>query len=134
MPKRKRRWFRFSLKAFLVVLTVFCVWLGLLVYRVNKQKEVVRWVKEQGGKVDYEIRWDQDNRFIDHAKPPGPEWLRELIGVYYFADVVNVDFTAVLELEHIEPLVKMKGVLIVLDKKQQVTVRKELKDRVLRSN
>ncbi len=48
-PKRKRRWLRYSLRTFVVVLTVFCVWLGALVYRVNQQKEAVQWVKEQGG-------------------------------------------------------------------------------------
>ena len=45
-PKRKRRWFRFSLRTFVVLLTVFCVWLGLLVYRVNKQREAAQWVKK----------------------------------------------------------------------------------------
>ena len=43
--KRKRRWFRFSLKTFLVLVTLFCVlmaFLGTLVYRVNKQKEAVQ--------------------------------------------------------------------------------------------
>jgi len=54
-PKRKRRWLRYSLRTFLVVLTVFCVWLGALVYRVNKQREAVQWVKDHGGEVYYEF-------------------------------------------------------------------------------
>ena len=29
--------------------------------------------------------------FTDDAQPPGPEWLRELIGVDYFAEVQKVD-------------------------------------------
>ena len=57
-PKRKRRWFRFSLKTFVVVLTVFCVWLGLLVHRVNKQKEAVQWVKDMPDSRD-KRRWYQ---------------------------------------------------------------------------
>ena len=90
-PKRKRRWFRFSLKMFVVVLTVFCVWLGLLVHRVNKQKEAVQWVKDQGGAVFYDFEWNVEGGQIDDPQPPGPDWLRELIGVDYFADVVKVN-------------------------------------------
>ncbi|MCH7725624.1 MAG: hypothetical protein IH991_03960 [Planctomycetes bacterium] len=32
-PKRKRRWLRYSLRTFVLVLTVFGVWLGLLAQR-----------------------------------------------------------------------------------------------------
>ena len=44
--QRWKRWFKFSLTTFAVVLTVFCVWLGLLEYRVNKQRDAVQWVRE----------------------------------------------------------------------------------------
>ena len=80
--KRKRRWFRFSLKTFVVVLTVFCVWLGLLVYRVNKQREVIQWVKDHRGTVRYDFEWDEEKQSsILDPEPPGPDWLRELIGI-----------------------------------------------------
>ena len=59
-PKRKRRWFRFSLKTFVVVLTVFCVWLGLVAYRVHKQKRAVQWVKEHRGVVYYDCQVSVD--------------------------------------------------------------------------
>ena len=92
-PKRKRRWLRYSLRTFLVLLTVFGVWLGLLVFRVNKQKEAVQWVKDHGGKVYYDFEMDESLTAppFHHRQPPGPEWLRRLIGIDYFANVVGVD-------------------------------------------
>ena len=90
-PKGKRRWLRYSLRTFVVVLTVFGVWLGLLVHRVNMQKEAVQWVKDHGGGIAYDFEWDEVKKsLIDDAKPPGPDWLRKLIGIDYFADVVIV--------------------------------------------
>ncbi len=44
----KRRFLRFSLRAMLVVLTVFGVWLGVQVNRANNQKATVRWLEENG--------------------------------------------------------------------------------------
>jgi hypothetical protein len=29
-PKRKRRWFQFSLRSLLIVVTLLCVWLGMI--------------------------------------------------------------------------------------------------------
>ncbi len=94
-PKRKRRWFSFSLKTFLVLVTLFCVlmaFLGSLVFRVNKQKEAVQWVQDYRGIVYYDFEWDPEDGRIDEAKLPGPDWLRELIGLDYLADVVVVEF------------------------------------------
>ncbi|MCH7725471.1 MAG: hypothetical protein IH991_03155 [Planctomycetes bacterium] len=150
-PKRKRRWFRFSLKTFVVLLTVFCVWLGLLAYRVNKQKEAVQWVRDHRGKVYYDFQWDEvKESSIDDAEPPGPDWLRNLIGVDYFSDVayvyipsakvddigplrdltdLRVDLSGT-QVSDLSPFVKMKGVTIYLDSEQQVAVPEELKGRV----
>ena len=93
-PKRKRRWFRFSLKTFLVLVTLFCVlmaFLSALVYRVNKQREAVQWVQDHGGSVYYDFEWNEKELWLaSDRRPPGPDWLRELIGIDYFADVVFV--------------------------------------------
>ena len=154
-PKRKRRWFRFSLKTFLVLVTLFCVlmaFLGALVYRVNKQREAVQWVKEHGGEIYYDYQWELSEGVIDDPDPPGPDWLRDLIGIDYFADVVFVDFDDT-EIEDIEslreltqlqilnlkgtqvsdltPFMGMKYVTIVLDDGHEMTIPEELKDRVL---
>lgn len=113
-PRRKRRWLRYSLRTFLLLLTVFAVWLGLLVNRVNKQRETVNWVKEMGGTVYYDFQWDLEEPYSMPfpGKPPGPDWLRELIGVDYFADVLIVvlddtrvsDITPLQNLPHLNAL------------------------------
>jgi len=39
-----RRWFRFSLRTFFVVLTIFGVWLGVQVKWVRDRKEAIKWL------------------------------------------------------------------------------------------
>ena len=76
--KRKRRWLRYSLRTFVVVLTVFCVlmaWLGALVYRVNKQKEAVQWVRDEGGTVYY----DYPITFPLYNSPPALTPMRNVL-------------------------------------------------------
>ena len=49
-------------------------------------------MKDHGGIVDYDFQFEVDELLVD-VEPPGPEWLRELIGVDYFADVTYVDLS-----------------------------------------
>ena len=62
------------MKTFLVALTVFGVWLGLLVHRVNQQKEAVAPVEEHGFTLaDFlpdrivlrQFRWDVNSQPLD---------------------------------------------------------------------
>ena len=86
----KRRFMRYNLRAMLVVLTAFGVWLGVQVNRVKRQKEVVQWVEENGGKATYNWQFDENDRYSDKTKPPGPAWLQRQIGDEYFQSVVAV--------------------------------------------
>ena len=106
--KRKRRWLAYSMKTFLLLLTGFAIWLGLLVHRVNNQKEAVQWEREHGGSVRYDFQYDEYDEFYlkKGAEPPGPDWLRELIGIDYFADVLRVDFVGV-EVNDLTPLASL---------------------------
>lgn len=112
--KRKRSYLRYSLRTFLVLLTVFSVWLGLLVHDVNKQKNAVQWVRDLddiGCEVYYDFEWDANTGGrVNDADPPGPDWLRELIGVDYFADVVKVDvnYTEVSDLRPLRALNELR--------------------------
>ncbi len=40
-PPSHRRWFRFSLRTFLVLLTLFCVWLGIQVQWIKDRHDVL---------------------------------------------------------------------------------------------
>jgi hypothetical protein len=92
-PKQpKRSWwrFRFSLKWLLLIVTAVCVWLGIISYRANRQRDAVAYIVNHDGGVSYAHAWDYSGRFpqeIKGATPPGPAWLRNLIGDHYFFDV-----------------------------------------------
>jgi len=91
----KRRWLRFSLRSFVIVLTIMCVWIGWYVYRVQQQREAVRWVEENGGKVYYDHEasiFPSTYGFLFHdSQPPvTPKWLLNVLDVNYFSSVVHV--------------------------------------------
>ena len=77
----KRRFFRYSLRTLMLVVTLICVWLGITVKRAREQRSAVEAIQKLGGDVYYE------HQFINSNDPPGPEWLRQLIGDEYFFSV-----------------------------------------------
>src|SRR5262245_35817365 len=44
-----RRWLRYSLRTLLVLVTVFCLWLGWQVRIVHKRKAALREIEDAGG-------------------------------------------------------------------------------------
>jgi hypothetical protein len=101
---QNRRWWRpgVSLKMALVLLTAFCLWLGMVVAPALRQERIVRAVEEAGGEVSYDYEWDAEVREMIEwdgiggqgpaPEPPGPRWLRKLVGKHYFCNVVYVSF------------------------------------------
>lgn len=81
----KRRFLRVSLRTLLLLLTAGCIWIGWKVDKAHKQRAAVAWVKETGGEAYYDYE-----RNTDHPMPPGPAWLRELIGIDLLSDVTLV--------------------------------------------
>ena len=88
-PKSHRRWFRFSLRTMMIVVTLLCIGMGVTAYRANRQRKAVETIKKAGGSVGYDYQTDGDGWPIS-GDPPGPAWLRNLIGIDYFATVVSV--------------------------------------------
>jgi Leucine Rich repeat len=85
MPKRKRRWFQFSLRTLLIftlICAVACAWLARRVDQKRKELQAVDALVELGGRVDY------GSGFGDAS---GPAWLRQLLGDNFFNDVFYVD-------------------------------------------
>ena len=69
-PKRKRRFFSYSLRGLFIVVTILCVALGYWSHRANRQQAVVKWVKENGGAVYYDYELDEEGRLISYQGGP----------------------------------------------------------------
>jgi hypothetical protein len=90
----RRRWLRFSLRTFLLLLTALCVWMGIVVVNAGRQKRAIDSISAAGGTVyfDYEqLAPDQDYLLIKpNAEVPGPAWLRGIVGDEFFRSPVGV--------------------------------------------
>jgi Leucine-rich repeat (LRR) protein len=94
---RKRRWFQFSLRTLLALVVVAAIGLGFLavpMHRARAQREAVEALLQAGADVeyDYQRQTDAAGSWVYCAEPPGPEWLRKILGNDFFADVVDVSF------------------------------------------
>ena len=91
-PKRRRRWVQFSLRTLLVFVTLCAVassWFVVKMKQVKKRREAVKAIMEAGGSVRYEY---SVNAQLSGStpKPPGPAWIRKLLGDDFFATVLGV--------------------------------------------
>lgn len=92
--KRLRIHFRFSLRSLLALVFVVGVvfWYSS---RAKRQWNSVNWVLKNGGDVVYDHNYDRVNSFARPRKfhtldspPPGPDWLRDFIGIDFLDSVV----------------------------------------------
>ena len=88
-----RRWLQFSLRTFLIVVTLLAMGLGYVSFRAREQRAAVARIQELGGHVQYDYQWGPNPK----PSPPGWPWLRRLVGDEYFQEVarVNLDKTKV---------------------------------------
>ena len=91
-PKPGRRWFRFSLRTLVLAVTLFCIWLGVTANRANRRRQAVETLRKSKIEVLYDYEADENGYRIPQPSPspPGPDWLRDVIGVDYFATAVGV--------------------------------------------
>jgi WD40 repeat protein len=92
-PPRRRRWLRFSLRAMLLIIAVFAIWLGFKTKNARDQRAALTAIRQAGGTpyFDYQLVKNKTDWDLT-AKAPGPDWLRNLLGEEYFAEVVGVGF------------------------------------------
>jgi hypothetical protein len=86
-----RRWFRFSLSALLVAIALLSVWLASVSSGARRQKWAVDVLKGTGVQLVYDYQVGSDGSPLPDAEqnPPGPAWLRNLVGIDYVANVVR---------------------------------------------
>ena len=81
-PKRKRRWFQFSLQTLLILVIIVaipCAFLGRKLERKRIERAVVQEIVGLGGWAGYD-EVDEQQR---------PLWLRNLLGEHFFSEVVS---------------------------------------------
>lgn len=83
IPVPRRRRFQFSLRTFLVLVTIGTLWLGRQVERARSQREVITELRGQG-QVYHEHWLDARGGWDTRLPAPGPSWLRRLVGDEYF--------------------------------------------------
>lgn len=96
VPERRRA--QFSLGTLLALVTLFCVWLGLLVNRAHLQRDAVVALRSIGAHVtyDHELGRDPTDDPVedDDEAPPRPWGLRDWLGVDMVRNVEAVEFSA----------------------------------------
>jgi hypothetical protein len=86
-----RRWLRFSLRTFLLLVTVLCIWLGLKVNEALRQKRAVEALEALGAQIAY-AHQRVKNGFDTKIDLNVPSWARAVLGDDFFRTVTSVSF------------------------------------------
>lgn len=87
---RRRRWLQFSLSSIFLLVTVLGVWLGIVVNEARKQREAVAAIEAAGARW---VAYDYQSAPVvpPQKEPPGPRWLRRMLGDEYFQSIYSVN-------------------------------------------
>jgi hypothetical protein len=108
-----RHWYQFSLKALMVLMVVVAVSCGWVKWKLDgKQRErgALAELNKIGGNFNY------DWQYAGQSAPPGPVWVRKLLGDDFFSKVVLIqiegDHVTDDWLLHLEPLTGLEHVYL----------------------
>jgi len=94
-----RRLFRFRVSTLLILMTVCAIGMGYISNKARQQQKVVELIEHLHGYCRYQHE-------LNRTAPPGPEWLRKLLGDHYFFSVGFVGLGSTKASD--ETLVKLK--------------------------
>lgn len=92
-PTPRRRWLQYSLRTLLVLVLLLSLplaWFALKIRKAERQRQAVDAIATLGGWVRYDYQFNSSGVYIQGARPPGPEWLRKLVGHDLFTHVTMV--------------------------------------------
>ncbi|HWB11994.1 MAG TPA: hypothetical protein VG826_22405 [Pirellulales bacterium] len=80
---------QFRLASIFLLTALLAVWLGVWVRQVHQRKELIAWIQKNSGSLalTYTHQLDANGRLDEKAQPPGPGWLRWLVGDEAFCEV-----------------------------------------------
>jgi hypothetical protein len=112
-PKPKLRWFQYSLSTIFLVMTTIAIFLSIWTDRVRKQKKAVEFILQHGGAVEYSYQVGAGRA---EPTPPGPQWLRDLLGIDYLDHVTSAWFVGDIitdaDMEHLRGLQDLESLQV----------------------
>lgn len=127
-----RRWFQYSLRSLMVLVLLAGIgmtWLVAIKNRAERQKMAVETILKGGGFVVYDFQMQilpsGASNYTDNATPPGPAWLRKVLGDDFFTNVVGARIVTEAGLDQIELLsrlqkLELNGVMITDSRLEQL--------------
>jgi hypothetical protein len=94
--KQKLRWYQYSLRTLLIIVTLFafaCSWFAVKMNQAKKQTEAVESLLKRGGIVGYDYEINSDGVRIRGAMSSIPAWLRKSLGEDFFRTATSVNLT-----------------------------------------
>jgi hypothetical protein len=109
----RRRWFRFSLRTLLLLVAIVAVgfgWLGVKIRQAHEQRDAVAAIVKLNGIVCYDYEPGPSYGYQQPAIPPGPTWLRNLLGVDFLAHADQVWLDGSFPVDELSRLHSLPGV------------------------
>jgi hypothetical protein len=100
-----------SVLAFCLASSIAAGWLAIERERERRQAEVVEVIRNSDGAAFYDWQVDAYNNPISNSEPPGPRWLRKMLGDDFFSTVVVIHCANITDagLENFKGLTQLQG-------------------------
>ncbi len=100
-----RRSFQFRLWSLLLLalaIAIPCNWVRIRVKKARLQSETAAAIRKDGGQALYDYQLAvPPGTILNFLEPPGPAWLRKLIGDDFFTDVIDVRVSSDADVEQL---------------------------------